>query len=636
MHAGAAGKPSTTELRYMARAVEHGSLSLLCLRICTGRRHQIRSHLAFKGHPVVHDATYSSYGTLALDKSLSSRNVLHRYSLTFAAESGDPQSVERSCPVEVMRMMVQVFSRCKGNAWLHDFLRDGLPNASKPWSAELRLKLAQKEAHPSPPPGPTLRLLTPDELQVAVARAIRPDGRESRLYGALLAVAMGWWHEVHGDEKLFANALGRAAIAARRELGALDVSVRPTPLQRIRQLWDEGCEEKLKASGAVFMDLDPMSGFWESVAELCRVAVSDFWRLTSLTRGKRGKVRILEAIERFLFSALLAMLASYPLVVARPHAELVSRPWKQLPPHQSARPVQESSFRSGYFATSAAALVAAHGTRKAKLGRRASTIQIDHATSSDLPSAADVAVRSLRWTEGFLDTPNFSEEDYALLSGREAPTYQALYLSDNGYPSTFLVAKLRGKTEKKESSWFDFGGSGGSSKVVGCVGCEVKCFNRFTNEELPTMQYDGGKQTVLRPVMADLAVSPDCRGKGVGRKLVEKLEAVVREWGYDELVLLVEATNFQARGVYERLNYRLSGIRPAEAAFLDKSDGSRRVAERKTVALLLRKSLKPFPQGDLENLNWGAVLTLLGLGLALSQAPDLVAVLQSNVLRFFA
>lgn len=30
---------------------------------------------------------------------------------------------------------------------------------------------------------------------------------------------------------------------------------------------------------------------------------------------------------------------------------------------------------------------------------------------------------------GFLDTPNFSEEDYALLSGREAPTYQALYLS---------------------------------------------------------------------------------------------------------------------------------------------------------------------------------------------------------------
>ena len=35
--------------------------------------------------------------------------------------------------------------------------------------------------------------------------------------------------------------------------------------------------------------------------------------------------------------------------------------------------------------------------------------------------------------------------------------------------------------------------------------------------------------------------------------------------GSQELVLLVEATNFQARGVYERLNYRLAGLRLAEA-----------------------------------------------------------------------
>eukprot|EP00435_Cladocopium_sp_Y103_P019654 s3378_g4.t1 len=422
--------------------------------------------------------------------------------------------------------------------------------------------------------GQTLRILTPDELQVAVARAIRPDGRESRLYGALLAVAMGWWHEVHGDEKLFANALGRAAISARRELGALDSSVRPAPLRRIRQLWDEGCEDSLKASGVVVMDLDPMPGLWEKLAEICR-----------------------------------------------------------------------ESFGRRYLA-SAGALVAARARKAQKLGLRAtsSTILIDEATSGDLLPAADVAVRALRWTEGWLDTPNFSDEDYALLSGREAPTYQSLYLADNGYPSTLLVARLQEKEEKKESSWFDFGSGlspqdschrtwrgGSSSKVVGCVGCEVKCFNRLTNEMLPATQYDGGKQTVLRPVMADLAVSSECRGRGVGRKLVEKLEDVVRKWGYDELVLLVEATNFQARGVYERLNYRLAGLRPAEATFfLDKSDGGRRVAERKTVALLLRKSLKPFPQGDLENLNWGAVLTLLGLGLALTQTPEVVTLLQSN------
>ena len=41
--------------------------------------------------------------------------------------------------------------------------------------------------------------------------------------------------------------------------------------------------------------------------------------------------------------------------------------------------------------------------------------------------------------------------------------------------------------------------SGGSaSSVVGCVGCEVKCFSRLTNEELPTGKYDGGQQLLDR------------------------------------------------------------------------------------------------------------------------------------------
>lgn len=137
---------------------------------------------------------------------------------------------------------------------------------------EMGRKLGQAERAKG---GPSLRILTPDELQVAVARAIRPDGRESRLYGALLAVAMGWWHEVHGDEKLFANALGRAAISSRRELGALDSCVRPAPLRRIRQLWDEGCEDSFKASGVVRMDLDPMPGLWEKLAEICRAKLGE-------------------------------------------------------------------------------------------------------------------------------------------------------------------------------------------------------------------------------------------------------------------------------------------------------------------------------------------------------------------------
>eukprot|EP00913_Durusdinium_trenchii_P012876 g12091.t1 len=380
---------------------------------------------------------------------------------------------------------------------------------------ERRLRVATESR-----PNFTGRILTPTELQEAVLRAIRPEGRQSRLFAALLAVAMGWWHEVNGDEQLFANALGRAAIGARRELSALDAAVRPTPLLPVRELWDQGAEEQLKAFGAVSLCFNGMTGLW-----------------------------------------------------------------------------------------------------------------ILPATSSDLSAAASVAVRALRWTRGWLDTPTFTDDDYALLSSREAPVYQSIYLNDTGYPSTMLVARLR-ETDppKKESNWwsewFDLGGSGSSSKVVGCVGCEVKCFNRLSNQQLPNTQYDGCQQTVLRPVMADLAVAEECRGRGVARKLVEQLEEsrkhelvecgeseVVRTWGYDELVLLVEASNFQARGVYGRLGYRLAGLRPAEATFfLDKSGGGRQVAERKTVALILRKSLKPFPQGALENFDWLTLFIALGLG----------------------
>ncbi|CAE7413042.1 CDC123 [Symbiodinium necroappetens] len=297
---------------------------------------------------------------------------------------------------------------------------------------------------------------------------------------------------------------------------------------------------------------------------------------------------------------------------------------------RSRTSAQRSRPRQAWAISSAASLFAWRGLRcrKDRLPR-ASTIQIEPATDADVRPAAEVAVRSLRWTKGWLDQPKFKDEDYALLAGREVQAYRKLYLTATPYPSTLLVARLRQTEAPKEetNSWFDFGGSGStSSKVVGCVGCEVKCFNIFTNEELPVFRSDGGRETVLRPVMADLAVSSECQGRGIGRKLVEKLEEAVREeWGYDELVLLVEATNFQARGVYERLGYRLAGIRLGQVTtYLDASeprDSTSRVKERTTVAFLLRKSLKPFPWGTLENQNWGLLLALLG-GAAYLQSSD--------------
>lgn len=55
MRASNAGKPALTRARTLAQA--HGR-SLLLVELATGRRHQIRVHLARAGHPLVGDALY--------------------------------------------------------------------------------------------------------------------------------------------------------------------------------------------------------------------------------------------------------------------------------------------------------------------------------------------------------------------------------------------------------------------------------------------------------------------------------------------------------------------------------------------------------------------------------------------------
>ena len=50
-----AGKPAITHYTRLARGVRH---SVLCLRLQTGRTHQIRAHLRHLGHPLLGDARY--------------------------------------------------------------------------------------------------------------------------------------------------------------------------------------------------------------------------------------------------------------------------------------------------------------------------------------------------------------------------------------------------------------------------------------------------------------------------------------------------------------------------------------------------------------------------------------------------
>ena len=80
-----------------------GAFSRLEVSILTGRKHQIRSHLAHLGHATVRDKIYSSSFTFKSDGVLTERNWLHRHRLTFRhgqkvceASCGLPKDLARS------------------------------------------------------------------------------------------------------------------------------------------------------------------------------------------------------------------------------------------------------------------------------------------------------------------------------------------------------------------------------------------------------------------------------------------------------------------------------------------------------------------------------------------------------------
>ncbi|CAE8670102.1 unnamed protein product [Polarella glacialis] len=95
------GKPSLTCFKTLAHARKRGdfpspggsgsgeSFSFVVLRIQTGRRHQIRIHTAYIGHPLAGDSRYLSKATFASDLSWCSCICLHRYRLAFESSARD-------------------------------------------------------------------------------------------------------------------------------------------------------------------------------------------------------------------------------------------------------------------------------------------------------------------------------------------------------------------------------------------------------------------------------------------------------------------------------------------------------------------------------------------------------------------
>ena len=88
--AGAQGKASCTLFKSAARAwaTPDIALSLVLIRILTGRLHQIRSHFAFFGHPTMSDSKYTTTRTFSSDLNTCPRNFVHRFHLSFEDGQG--------------------------------------------------------------------------------------------------------------------------------------------------------------------------------------------------------------------------------------------------------------------------------------------------------------------------------------------------------------------------------------------------------------------------------------------------------------------------------------------------------------------------------------------------------------------
>ncbi|CAE8672373.1 unnamed protein product [Polarella glacialis] len=122
--AGDQGKPSLTRLKVVAHA-RHGAtaLSLVAVRIATGRRHQIRSHFAHVGHPTVCDGKYTAEATCQADQDICARNFLHRYRLAFKDLAGKSHEVMMPVPADLTISLQRVASRdFQSSETVHDWL----------------------------------------------------------------------------------------------------------------------------------------------------------------------------------------------------------------------------------------------------------------------------------------------------------------------------------------------------------------------------------------------------------------------------------------------------------------------------------------------------------------------------------
>lgn len=80
------------------------------------------------------------------------------------------------------------------------------------------------------------------------------------------------------------------------------------------------------------------------------------------------------------------------------------------------------------------------------------------------------------------------------------------------------------------------------------------------NDNAPVAGYGLGEMfTARKGVIVSMAVSPDFRGQGLGRELLDQVSENLRKAGATKIVLQVEATNAVAINLYESSGFKKTG-----------------------------------------------------------------------------
>ena len=191
--------------------------------------------------------------------------------------------------------------------------------------------------------------------------------------------------------------------------------------------------------------------------------------------------------------------------------------------------------------------------------------------SADSTDTANLRIASLLVADGILKPEGPS--DLAILSAALQRDMQERFTQRNRNENALILA------ENEEG------------EIVGVVGIDVqRLSNKALNEDRTGIQ---DQRLSERPLLSSLAVSPKYRRRGIAKKLCREAERTAKRWGYDEVLLKVEADNSRARSLYRSLGYRVVDTdKQAERPVV--KGGLRFV---KTTQVAMRKSLT-FPPLD--------------------------------------